>query len=369
MAIGTGGSAFALDMSQLNIADLLDGTVTAASSTMMTVDEGAGFTAHFTGVDVAYDALGEPAAGTITGISEDYLGQTTFSLTGLNISASQFYHWVVTNDNATALVTTFAGDDAITGTIFDDVLGGLGGNDYLAGGGGADTLFGAGGNDHVYGQSANGGPDGADSISGGDGSDYIQGNAGNDTLDGGAGSDRINGGADNDKITGGVGSDTVNGNLGNDSISGDDGNDSLRGGQGNDTIDGGAGDDIISGDKGTDKLTGGAGADVFQFAAGSAAVTGGTTDTITDYLHGTDHISLGFAPAIVLAGASQSSLSAAEVAAQSLFDGHAGDHEIAALQVGLDTYLFWAGNAGSTVDSAVLLQGVSPSLITAADFI
>ena len=369
MATVSGGTAFALDVRDLDLSALWDGTVTAQSSTGLTVNEGGGFTAHFVGHDVLYDAFGSAAAGTITSISEDYNGVTTIAVTDLDVSASQFQHWVDTNDNFTALHTVFAGDDAFTGTVFDDYLEAYEGNDVLYGGAGADTLVGDGGNDHLYGQSASGGSDGADSISGGNGADYIQGNAKNDTLDGGAGSDRINGGADDDKITGGFGNDTANGNLGNDSIAGNDGNDFLRGGQGDDTIDGGTGDDVISGDKGLDKLTGGAGNDMFQFAAGSATVSAGATDIITDYQHGSDHLSIGFAPAAVLTGSVQPSLAGAQTTAQALFDGHAGDHEVAALQVGADTYLFWAGNAGGTVDSAVQLQGVSPATIAVADFI
>ncbi len=262
-----------------------------------------------------------------------------------------------------------AGNDTISGSDQIDVISAGAGNDVVYGRGGQDELNGEAGNDHLYGQSANGGPDGADWIDGGDGSDYLQGNAGNDTLDGGAGSDRINGGADNDSIVGGLGNDAINGNLGADTISGGDGNDSIRGGQGDDLISGGNGDDAIAGDKGVDSMSGGAGSDSFRFDAGSAAISGTATDRITDYVHGTDHLGLGFAPAAVLTGASQASLASAQTAAQALFDGHGGDHEVAVLQVGSDSYLFWAGDGGNGVDSAVMLQGVASSNITIADFV
>lgn len=267
--------------------------------------------------------------------------------------------------------------DTITGSNLDDqLMGGDGndqltggtGHDLLAGGDGADVLNGGDGNDHLYGQSSSGGPDGADSISAGAGSDYLQGNAGNDTLDGGDGSDRINGGADNDSIVGGLGNDTVNGNLGADTIAGGDGNDNLRGGQGNDMISGGNDNDLISGDKGVDTVSGGAGADRFAFDNGQATISGSSADVVQDYLHGTDHILLGFAPSAVLTGGSQSSFAAAEAAAQGLLDGHAGDHEVAVIQVGADSYLFWAANAGGTIDSAVQLQGLTASLIETTDF-
>ena len=268
--------------------------------------------------------------------------------------------------------------DTITGSNLDDQLIGGGGNDQLdggvgsdvlAGGSGADVLNGGDGNDHLYGQSSNGGPDGADSISAGSGADYLQGNAGNDTLNGGDGSDRINGGADNDSIVAGQGNDTINGNLGADTITGDDGNDYLRGGQGDDLISGGDGNDVIAGDKGLDSMSGGAGIDTFRFDAGSAAISGSSTDHITDYLHGTDHLALDFLPAIVLDGGAQASFADAQSKAQALFDGHAGNHEVAAIKVASDTYLFWGDGGGDTVNSAVLLQGVTSSSITTADFI
>ncbi|WP_420137985.1 calcium-binding protein [Sphingomonas sp.] len=261
------------------------------------------------------------------------------------------------------------GNDTITGSDQGDLLLGGAGHDFIFGRGGQDTIDGGDGNDHLYGQSANGGADGADSISGGDGSDYLQGNAGNDTLDGGAGSDRINGGADNDSILGGLGNDTINGNLGADTILGGDGNDYLRGGQGNDMILGGDGNDLIAGDKGVDTMSGGAGDDIFRFDAGSAAISGGATDRITDYGPGADHIRLDFLPAAVLTGGSQASLASAQTSAQALFAGHAGDHEVAAVQVGSDTYLFWGDAGGETITSAVLLQGVTSASITMADFI
>jgi len=261
------------------------------------------------------------------------------------------------------------GNDTVTGSDQGDVLRGGAGHDILYGLSGQDTLDGESGNDHIYGQSASGGADGADGISGGDGADYIQGNAGNDTLDGGAGSDRVNGGADDDTILGGPGNDTVNGNLGADTISGGTGNDNLRGGQGDDAISGGDGDDVIAGDKGIDSLTGGAGNDVFRFDAGSAAISGTATDRITDYVHGADHIALDFRPAVVLDGGSQASLASAQTDAQALFDGHAGNHEVAAVQVGSDTYLFWGDGGGDAVNNALLLQGVTSSDIGTADFV
>ena len=261
-----------------------------------------------------------------------------------------------------------AGGGQIVGTANADRIYGSFGHDNLFGGDGSDTLTGEDGNDHLYGRSSTGGPDGADEISGDGGTDYIQGNAGNDTLDGGDGPDRINGGADNDVITGGEGADTVNGNLGNDTIAGEVGNDSLRGGQGNDSISGNDGDDTLSGDLGSDTLTGGTGRDSFSFL-GQASIAA-APDMITDFDPQQDRLMIGFAPAAILSGsaASPPSLAAAAAQAQQLSDGHAGDHEVAAIAVGNDTYVFYASNAGAIVDSAILLQGVSAGAITTQDF-
>ncbi|ARR52414.1 glycoside hydrolase [Rhizorhabdus wittichii DC-6] len=251
-----------------------------------------------------------------------------------------------------------AGDDMLTGTA---------GHDDIQGGAGADTIHGGAGNDHLYGQSPYGGPDGADLIDGGDGSDYLQGNAGNDTLDGGNGSDRINGGADDDSIRGGEGNDSINGNLGNDHVDGGIGNDYLRGGQGNDTLIGGDGNDILSGDLGADLLTGGAGIDRFVFAGSGSTLA--APDRIADFQDGVDLLSIGFKPAAVMTGAAQASLSAAAAEAQHLFDAHPGLGEVAAMRVGADTYIFYSGSGGATVDSAINLGAVDPAWIGTADFV
>jgi len=368
MAVGIGGSAFALDTRNLDLSALWNGTVTEQSSTSLTVNEGGGFTAHFVGHDVLYNAFGEAAAGTITGISEDYLGQTTFSLTNLNVSASQFLHWVDTDDNFTAVHTILGGDDAFTGTPFDDYLEAFDGNDVVTGGSGADTILGDAGNDHLYGQSAQGGPDGADSLSGGDGADYLQGNAGNDTLDGGAGSDRINGGANDDLVTGGAGNDTVNGNLGNDTISGGDGNDSLRGGQGDDVIDGGFGDDVIMGDLGFNTMTGGAGHDIFKFGELNFGVLGNNADVITDYESGIDHLSLSrVVPAVHDYGIMLDPISALRFFAETQLSHGGQAYDVAVFHQNGDTVLLWETPGSTTFDRALILRG--EHTITTSDFV
>jgi len=369
-------------MRLLDLTALYDGTLTEATSTTVTVDEGGGFTAHFAGEGVSYNALGRPVGGTITGISEDYLGTTTFGLSHVDVGAADFYGWVVNNQSQTAMATILAGNDTLTGTAFDDYLMGFDGHDVLFGGAGADTLIGGEGNDHIYGQSAAGGADGADSLSGGNGSDYLQGNAGNDTLDGGAGSDRLNGGSGNDLIMGGAGSDTVNGNLGDDTIQGGDGNDSLRGGQGNDTIDGGDGDDVLSGDLGNDTLygglgddtmTGGSGADVFKFERILLSMYTNHADVITDYESGIDHLALsfGFPPGAVhdYGTLTDESVVFMKLQATTLLVNTGRGADVAVYHEDGDTYVLWTTGGGTslTFDHAVILRG--DHTITAADFV
>ena len=376
MATFTVGTLGSIDQSQLSVGSLLDGTTTFRSSTTVNIDQGDGEIITLSGTGFTFDSNGNPLSGTLTAIEDDIHGTLNVRISGFSLSAVQFAQFVHVDDTTGTFTNILGSNDTLTAGNFGDLLQGYAGNDLiqgaagpdnLYGGAGADTLVGGDGNDHLYGQSASGGTDSADSLSGGNGSDYLQGNAGNDTLDGGDGSDRINGGANDDLITGGTGNDTVNGNLGNDTIDGGDGNDSLRGGQGNDSITGDAGNDVVQGDLGQDTLTGGAGSDIFVFTGLASTVA--APDTITDFTGGTDHISIGFAPAAILTGAMQTSLGAATTAAQTLLDGHAGDHEVAALMVGGDTYLFYASNAGATIDSAILLSNVMAVTVATTDFI
>ena len=321
---------------------------------------------------------------------------------------------VAFNDGSNLITGTNGADDgagtnppALAGGTGNDVIYGFGGNDiittgnganYAFGGTGADTITGGDNADHLYGQSANGGADGNDSILGGDGNDYIQGNAGDDTLNGQLGSDRIFGGNGNDTILGGAGNDTVNGNLGNDSIIGEDGNDFLRGGNGNDLLEGGLANDQLFGDGGNDSivggasadvLTGGDGADTFSFRGTDAnpeGIPSGTTtttfyDTVTDYLDGTDKFNL-FATGdtSVYVGATTATftnIAAARVYAQQLLDAGSpsggATNEVAAVQVGADTYLFYTNTglnvANQAIDSIIKLNGVSASNIGGSDFV
>lgn len=327
-----------------------------------------------------------------------------FSNSALNI-ASQADRIQFT-DGSSLIVGTSANDtlagratsDVIYGGPGNDTINGTqGGNDFIYGGIGTDSIVGGAGNDHLYGAAATAlVGDGADTILGGAGNDYIQGNAGNDSLLGGTGSDRIFGGQGDDRIFGEDGNDSINGNTGNDVIYGGatetgtvgDGNDFLRGGQGDDRIYGGGGDDQLFGDLGNDTivggsgydiLTGGDGGDVFVFGATDAAPSAGFLityyDTITDLQAGIDRIDLPIAVGTnnYLAqnnGATFTSVEAAQVYAQQLLDANSSTLEdVAAVSVGADTYLFYNGAGGATIDSVIKLSNLAPSALTASSFI
>jgi len=100
------------------------------------------------------------------------------------------------------------------------------------------------------------------------------------------------------ELIGGAGNDTATGSTGADTLTGGAGNDALTGGAGNDVISGGAGTDTITGGTGKDTMTGGDGADTFVFSANGTASTPAVnvstlsaTDTITDFVSGTDKLS------------------------------------------------------------------------------
>ena len=310
----------------------------------------------------------------------------------------------VGSGGATLIAYGGAGNDGVFGTD---------GADWINGGGhapgdthssdlvndGSDTLMGFGGNDHIFGNAQNaaqGESDGGDSIDAGSGSDYVNGNAGNDTIFGGDGSDRLFGGAGDDIITGdndadilsghaAPGNDHLNGNKGNDTLLGGFGNDDLHGGQGDDLLRGGEQDDVLSGDIGNDTLDGGGGVDTLIGGAGAdffvfpnfnvghlpfVPVGGTRVDEIVDFEHGPDAIVLGFhVSALVFGGSASGFVEAAHVADILLHDvSHEG--QVAAVQIGADTYIFYASDGGTgAIDSAFRLDGIHADALGASDFL
>ena len=106
----------------------------------------------------------------------------------------------------------------------------------------------------------------------------ITGTSGFDNLIGTNGADQIKGLNGKDLLDGGGGNDTLDGGNGRDSLIGGAGDDSLFGGNGRDLLIGGAGDDI---------LTGWTGKDIFVLNLDRSS------DTITDFVLGSDRLSLG----------------------------------------------------------------------------
>jgi serralysin len=283
--VGTAG----VDMTQLDVGLLLQGTVTVETSTQF-ADDYFGQLSTFTGFGFTYDATGVPTGGTVTGLTETLNGQLLYQVTGMSIPVASWLTWAINGDTVGALMgvfggadtfvggpgndtlASFAGDDSMSGGSGDDFLNGgpavngLGaGNNSISGGAGADTIGSFDGTNYLRGD------DGNDSIQGGSGFDDINGNKGDDTIDGGAagGSDWLVGGQGNDLITAHVSGNILYGNLGNDTLNGGADAEILRGGQGDDSISGGGGADFISGDRGADTMSGGPGADIFHTFSGA----------------------------------------------------------------------------------------------------
>jgi len=143
--------------------------------------------------------------------------------------------WINPKINAPAIITTFGGNDTISGGNGSDSIVAGNGDDQIYGNGGNDTIVAGDGNDRVD------GGDGNDLINCGNGKNLITGGNGNDTLIGGSGGETLVGGTGNDSLTSGGGNDSLEGDSGNDSMYAGDGNDTLVGGTGNDILDGGSG--------------------------------------------------------------------------------------------------------------------------------
>jgi serralysin len=286
------------------------------------------------------------------------------------------------------------------GTKIDAAVGGTGGDklvanddgDVLMGNAGGDILIGGAGNDHIYGNMAGGAqglPDGSDTIDAGNGSNYVNGNGGDDFITAGNGTNRLYGGSGNDRILiTGTGVGHINGNKGDDLLQVTGGTNDVHGGQGNDTItamggtntlSGDTGDDLIAGGSGVDIMTGGPGADLFVLIgqSGKGASPAGQYDEVTDYMQGVDHLHVNvftgtMLPTVLHAGQTFADFATAEAYAATLMASvDSPTAEVAALQVGSDTYLFYSnlGWPGEPIDSAVKLDNIAAANITGSDFV
>ncbi|MDX1978093.1 MAG: Calx-beta domain-containing protein [Pseudanabaenaceae cyanobacterium bins.68] len=183
--------------------------------------------------------------------------------------------------------------DTINGSNGDDLIQALGGNDSIQGGVGNDTVVGGAGNDTIVGGAGDDvviwqEGDGSDSLDGGEGLDQL-------TLNLNTASDQIAIAAQGNQIlvsraeinpfslnltaieqlfiNGGSGNDLINASTSLASLAL-----SLNGDPGNDTLIGGLSNDL---------LTGGDGGDLFVISRNAGS------DTITDFVKGTDLIGLG----------------------------------------------------------------------------
>lgn len=87
-------------------------------------------------------------------------------------------------------------------------------------------------------------------------------------------------------------SDTFIGSDIADTFFGGQGSDFIYGGNGSDRLDGGSGRDVLVGGNGQDWLTGGSGADTFVYNNAAEAGRPASSDVITDFKSGVDHIDL-----------------------------------------------------------------------------
>ena len=282
------------------------------------------------GNSVTIDVTG--AAGGLVSL-RDASGQEVASGSQLSFSAAQsgtFYVTVSAASGSTGIYTlgstpfntytgTF-GNDTLTGTNGADILRGLdgsdtlnggGGNDVLEGGSGSDDLNGGLGDDMLYGNNVgNTGNDtsydtlrddlgGNDQLYGQDGVDYLEIRRFNSSipastvlLDGGAGDDTIR----FTRIGGIVDTVTVIGGSGNDDIA--------LSAVLKSTIDAGDGNDKISINMtgGNQTITLGAGIDVLTLSSPSDAFAIGNPTRVTDFVIGTDKLSMEAYLANVLQG-------------------------------------------------------------------
>jgi len=199
-------------------------------------------------------------SGTLTGfLASSGMGGAYFSteITGISLSAADF--WTLTQASAwhDIYVLAAAGDDVMTGHYLHDFIEGFDGNDVINGLEGDDSLW------------------------GNDGRDFLYGGLGNDILVGndwspGASSDLWN------ECWGGEGDDLVfTGGYGSGYLVGDGGVDRLWGAGQSDVIEGGAGGDYLSG---------GGGLDIFKVKY--ADMQAGEIDMVLDFQDGVDYIQL-----------------------------------------------------------------------------
>lgn len=284
-----------------------------------------------------FAAAAAGAVADLTGLGENRIGKTSFTLTGdfENIYGSLHADRFTGSDAANIVVSDY-GNDWIDGLGGDDTLEGGNGNDTIYGGAGADSIDGGAGNDVAAYRSAvtidfvtgvHTGDAAGDLFSGIEAfafggeddfffgslaavDDTVRGGGGNDSLDGGNGNDRLDGGSGDDTMIGGIGDDTFIVGAGSDVVVelADEGVDKViahrnytlganlenmslagtaRNGVGNalgnvisgngyaNKLQGLGGNDLLTGANGRDTIVGGSGADTIVGGAGVDLLSGG----------------------------------------------------------------------------------------------
>ena len=141
----------AVDMSALNLVNIVNGQAQLASSTQYNISYGSLLNQdQFSGTGFNYNSSGIPTSGTITSWQGTVGGVKYGSITGLSVPVGQFVEYVFANNNAAAKQLFLSGDDNIQGSSGSDTLQGYDGNDIISGGGGNDIIDGGSGIDTLY---------------------------------------------------------------------------------------------------------------------------------------------------------------------------------------------------------------------------
>ncbi len=304
-------------------------------------DSGATGTPHLQQLDKDAAAFIYGAAGT-----GDVL---TATAAGVNSVSS--WSWDATTQ--VLIQTAIAVGADIRGSSVTDIIIGSSGNDRLFGLAGDDDLTGNAGNDTLYGGS------GVDTMTGGIGDDvYLVSNSAAVLVeDPGGGFDSVYAGVDftlpdNIESLSLFGSGlTGTGNDGGVSLFGDGVSATrLNGGAGDDYMVGGAGNDTFAGGGGADLVYGMAGANTFVYTAVGDAPTGGTLDTIADFVEASNVLDLS---AIKTTGASPGA--DLTFVGTDAFSNKAG--EVHQRTSGADTIVEGDTDGNGTADFQILLTG------------
>lgn len=259
----------------------------------------------------AYTAVNDSTGANLDTILDFTSGTDRIDLSGLAVQSVSFrsqpgFTKVVATTASGTLAILVSGTVAMSDIILAPSAGvdGTANADLLVATAGGSTLRGLGGDDLLVGSADN------DHFIGGPGNDVAWGGAGDDVYVfahyddvawevAGEGTDLILlGTSDLRRIPDNVENVTllqaayVGGNDLANTIIGSTGADAFRGQAGNDDLSGGNGNDRLIGGTGADRLTGGGGVDFFVFEQLEDSPADGMPDLITDFVSGTDRISL-----------------------------------------------------------------------------